>query len=374
MSAGVGVEARVQPGIAALKAYDPGHDIVALRERFGADVLVELGGNESPYGCSPLARAALEAALGGLCRYPDPTAAALRRAIAAREGLAPDQVLPGNGSHELLMQLAQAYAGPGSAVLVPRYGFAVHSLAAIAAGATLRVADALPVDAPMPRGHDLDALAAAIGTDTALVYLSNPNNPTGTWFPTAALEAFLGRVPADVVVVVDEAYHETVTTAELPSARGLLDRFPNLVVTRTFSKAYGLAGLRVGYALADAALLAPLERLRESFAVNALALAAAEAALRDQGHVDRFRALNRAQRDRLSEGLQELGWTVSPSQTNFLLADLGRDAAPVEQALVDRGLVVRPMGGYGLPDCLRISVGDARENARLLAVLEAIQA
>lgn len=367
-------EALAQPGTARLKAYDPGHDIVALRARFGHDALLELGGNESPYGCSPLATAAIQAQLQGLARYPDPLATGLRRALADQEGLAPDQVLPGNGSHELLMQLAQAYAGPGTHVVVPHYGFAVHALAATAAGAQpVRVA-ARPLDADMPRGHDLDAVLAAIDDDTRLVYLSNPNNPTGTWFATAALEAFLARVPGRVLVVVDEAYHETVTVPEVASARTLLGRFPNLVVTRTFSKAHGLAALRVGYALADARLLAPLERLRESFAVNSLALAAAEAALRDPDHVARFREANRQQREALATGLRALGLSVTPSQTNFVLVDFGRDASEIEAALVARGVVVRPMGGYGLPECLRISVGDARGNARLLDELEAVMA
>lgn len=365
-------EALVQPGIARLKAYDPGHDIVALRERFGREVLVELGGNESPFGSSPLVAAAIQAQLAGLARYPDPLATGLRAALARREGLLPAQVLPGNGSHELLMQLSQAFAGPGGNVVVPQYGFAVHVLAAIAAGAEVKRPDALPLDADMPRGHDLDAVAAAVDDATRLVYLSNPNNPTGTWFPTRALEAFLEQVPQSVLVVVDEAYHETVTVPGVPSARSLLGRFPNLVVTRTFSKAYGLAALRVGYAMADAGLLAPLERLRESFAVNSLALAAAEAALRDQAHVDRFRDSNRRQRDSLTESLQALDLKVTPSQTNFVLVDFGADAAAVESALVERGVVVRPMLGYGLPHCLRISVGDARENARLVSVLSAV--
>lgn len=365
-------EALAQPGVARMQAYDPGHDIVALRERFSSEVLVELGGNESPYGCSPLATEAIQAQLAGLARYPDPLATRLRGALAEREGLEPRQVLPGNGSHELLMQLAQAYAGPGTNVVVPQYGFAVHVLAGIAAGADLKRPDALPGNADMPRGHDLDAVARAIDAATRLVYLSNPNNPTGTWFPTGDLEAFLERVPQQVIVVVDEAYHETVTVPGVPSARGLLGRFGNLVVTRTFSKAYGLAALRVGYALGDAGLLAPLERLRESFAVNSLALAAAEAALRDQAHVERFREHNHRQRDALALALARLGLKVTPSQTNFLLVEFGPEASAIESALVARGVVVRPMGGYGLAQCLRISVGDARENARLVSVLEAV--
>ncbi len=197
--------ARARPGIRQLRAYDPGHDLVALRHRFG-DALVELGSNENPWGPSPAAREAVLGQLDMLHRYPDPLGTGLRRALAARHGVDASQVLLGNGSHELLMQLAQVFAGPGDEVVCPRYGFAVFALAAQAAEATLRVADALPLDAAMPLGHDLDAVLDAIGPATRLVYLANPNNPTGTWFDGQALAGFLARVPEHVIVVLDEAY------------------------------------------------------------------------------------------------------------------------------------------------------------------------
>jgi histidinol-phosphate aminotransferase len=222
----------------------------------------------------------------------------------------------------------------------------------------------------MPRGHDLDAIAAAIGADTRLVYLCNPNNPTGTWFGTAALRDFLERVAAQVLVVVDEAYLELVDDPALTTALALLPGFPNLIVTRTFSKAYGLAGLRVGYACADPALLAVLERLRESFNVGIPGLAGAEAALADPAHVQRVREFNAGERAWLAGELKARGLVVAPSQTNFLLVDFGRPAAPIEAALVDRGVVPRPMAGYGLPDCLRLTLGLREDNARLLAALD----
>jgi histidinol-phosphate aminotransferase len=222
----------------------------------------------------------------------------------------------------------------------------------------------------MPRGHDLDALATAITANTRVVFLANPNNPTGTWFGIDALSDFLRRVPASVLVVVDEAYAEFVDGGA--SALALLPAFPNLVVTRTFSKAYALAGLRVGFAVAHPSLIAVMERVRESFNVNCMGLAAAEAALGDGEHLRWSLARNAEERTRLAGALRERGRFVHPSMTNFLLVEFGADTARVEAALLDRGIVLRPMGGYGLPDCLRITIGDRDENRRLLSALDEI--
>ena len=367
-------DALAAPGIRGLRAYDPGLDIVALRRAWTQGPLVELGSNENALGPSPRAREAVIACLHELHRYPDPLGGDLKRALSAVHGLEPGAIVLGNGSHELLMMLAQVFAGPGRAVLSSEFGFAVYALAAQAAGARLDRALALSPSAAMPRGHDLDALQAAIGDDTALVYLANPNNPTATWFGTQALAAFLARVPSDVLVVVDEAYLEYVTDPALVSAITLLPRFPNLVVTRTFSKAHGLAGLRVGYACAHPALVAVLERVRESFNVSVPGLAAATAALADGAHLPKVREDNAAERDWLATQLQARGLAVGPSQTNFLLVDFGRDAAPIESGLVARGVVPRPMAGYGLPRCLRLTIGLRADNQALLAALDAVLA
>lgn len=361
---------RPTAAVAALRAYDPGHDLPALRARFGPSGLAELGSNESPFGPSAAVRerlAAIDATT--LLRYPDPRGAALRRALAERLGVDPDAILLGNGSHELLMLLAQCFAGPGDEVLFSEYGFAVFPIATAAVGATPVRVPALPRTAPMPRGHDLAAMADAVGPRTRLVYLANPNNPTGTTFTTAALERFLAAVPPDVPVVVDEAYAEYVTDPAVGSALALRGRYPNLVVTRTFSKAYGLAGLRIGYLVADPRLVAIVDRLRESFNVNALALIAAETALADDTHVARVREATRRDREGLAARLAEHGPFVHPSATNFVLVDFGRDAAPIERRLLERGVVVRPMGGYGLPTCLRINTGTTEDHARLLDAL-----
>lgn len=360
-------------GIRGLHAYDPGHDLVALR-RAAPQPPLELGSNENPRGASPLAIRAAIAALDNAHVYPDPLGGDLKRALADMHGIGTDGILLGNGSHELLMQFAQVFAGPGDEVVASQYGFAVYALAAQAAGATLRLAPALPRDHAMPRGHDLDALGAAITPRTRLVYLANPNNPTGTWYSAADFEDFLATVPLQVLVVVDEAYAEFADAPKYASALPLLATHPNLVVTRTFSKAHALAGLRVGYALAHPDCVAVMERVRESFNVNAPGLAAARAALADETHLAASLEANRIQRQALAEALRARGLAVSPSQTNFLLVEFGDDTSRIEAALLARGVILRPMGGYGLGDCLRITVGTENGNARLLAALDEVLA
>ncbi len=364
--------ARASRGVQGLRAYDPGHDLVAFRRKFG-EALVELGSNENPYGPSPAARMAVLDQLHSLHRYPDPLGLDLKRALAEKHGVGVERVLLGNGSHELLMQLAQVFAGEGGEIVFSRYGFAVFALATQCAGATARVVEALPRNhATMPLGHDLDAIAAAVTPATKLVYVANPNNPTGTWFGCEALQAFVARVPDEVIVVFDEAYAEMADAADYASALPLLAAHPNLVVTRTFSKAYGLAGLRVGYLVAAPGLVAVMERVRESFNVNGPALAACEAVLGDAAHLQWSLERNAAERTWLSEGLARRRLRVFPSQTNFVLVEFGPNTALIEAALTAQGVVVRPMGGYGLGDCLRITVGTREENERLLAALDQV--
>jgi histidinol-phosphate aminotransferase len=363
-------QALAQPGIQGLRAYDPGLDLVALRRSHPA--LIELGSNENSFGPSARAREAVLATIHQLHRYPDPLGGDLKRALAARHGLGVDRLMLGNGSHELLMMLAQVFTGPGRDVVASQYGFAVYALAAQAAGAALCTAPALAVGDDQPRGHDLAAIRRLMSWRTRIVFLANPNNPTGTWFSTDELARFLSDVPAGTLVVVDEAYLEYATDPALRSALALLDAHPNLVVTRTFSKAYGLAGLRVGYLCGHPDLVAVMERVRESFNVNLPGLAACEAALGDDDHLAWVRARNAEERDWLASQLAARGIAVPPSQTNFLLADFGRDAVPIEAGLVAGGVVPRPMAGYGLPTCLRLTVGNRDENRRLLQALDAV--
>jgi len=353
----------------ALRAYDPGHDLPALRERFGRDI-AELGSNENPLGPSPRAIEAMRNALAETFRYPDPRGLALKKALAAHHGVSVERIALGNGSHELLILLAQCFADPQHSIVFSQYGFAVFPIATAVTGAVaLRVPALSRDDAKAPFGHDLDAMAAAVRGDTRIVYVANPNNPTGTWFDDAALDRFVARVPRDVLLVVDEAYGEYVDAPGLSSALRLANRHPNVVITRTFSKAYALAGLRVGYLIAHPSVVAVVERLRESFNVNNVALAAAEAALGDAAHLAQAKAWNAAERAWLGDALSSRGYRVLPSQTNFVLVDLGRDAAPFEKHLFERGVIVRPMGGYGLVDSVRISIGSRAENQRLLDAL-----
>lgn len=365
-------QALAQPSVRTLRAYDPGHDIVALRRKFGP-ALVELGSNESVIGPSPAAMRAAGEVMADAYRYPDPLGSELKQALARVHGLSTAQIMLGNGSHELLMMLAQVFAGPGRDVVGSEFGFAVYALAAQCANARYLRAPAFAEDAASPRGHDLEAIKATVSAGTAIAYLANPNNPTGTWFTTAQLSAFLRCIPAEVLVVVDEAYIEFVDDPALVSATSLLAEHPNLVVARTFSKAHGLAGLRVGFICAHPGLIEVMERIRESFNVGLAGLAAATASLADLGHLDRVRAENRIEREWLGAQLRQRGLGVPASQTNFLLADFGRPAAALESALVRSGIVLRPMGGYGLPNCLRITVGRRNEHLALLAALDAVK-
>lgn len=357
------------PATSKLRAYDPGHDLPALRARFGK-AIAELGSNENPLGPSPGVLAAMRAVLPDSFRYPDPRGLALKQALAAKINTAVDRIVLGNGSHELLMLLAQCFADSAHSIVYSQFGFAVFPIATAAVGAKAICVPALPRrDRRAPLGHDLDAMAKAIRPDTRIVYLANPNNPTGTWFEDEALAAFLERVPRNVLVVVDEAYHEYVDAPGVTTALSFADEYPNLIVTRTFSKAYALAGLRVGYLLADPGVVAVVERLRESFNVNLVALAGAEAALADARWLAKARSFNNREREWLRAELLARGYRCLPSQTNFLLCVLPRDAAELERHLFERGVIARPMGGYGLPHALRISVGSRAENRRLLKAL-----
>ncbi len=357
--------------ISRLRAYDPGHDLPALRARFGRQ-LAELGSNENPLGPSPRAIEAMRAVLPETYRYPDPRGGALKDALGGYLGVASDCIVLGNGSHELLMLLAQCFADAKHSIVFSQYGFAVFPIATAAAGARPICVPALARrHRGAPLGHDPDAIAAAVRPDTRIVYLANPNNPTGTWFDDTALVRLLERVPREVLVVVDEAYHEYVDASGLTTALHFAGRFPNLVVTRTFSKAYALAGLRIGYLVADASVADVLERLRESFNVNAVALAGAQAALADSAWLARSRGVNRREREWLRAELLARKLRCPPSQTNFLLCSLRHDAGRLERHLFDRGVIVRPMGGYGLPRSLRIGVGARAQNRRLLRALDA---
>jgi len=363
------------PGVRALHPYEPGKPISELQRELGLTGIIKLASNENPLGTSPKAITAMRAALDETALYPDGNAFALKRALAAHHGLELASVLVATGSDHILEMVARAFLGAGRSAVISRYGFAVYGIVSQATGAELRFAEALPANHPtQPYGHDLDRMAAAITPDTRVVFIANPNNPTGTWVNKPDLTAFLEKVPADCLVLLDEAYSEFASdfTKDYPDGSSLLARFPNLIVMRTFSKIYGLAGARVGYALAHPKLTELLNRVRLSFNPNSIGQAGATAALGDKAHLDKTLELNRAELPKLDAGLKALGLKTIPSICNFVTVDVGRPGRPVFQALLMEGVIVRPLDGYGLPNHLRISVGLKEQNLRLLAALKKV--
>lgn len=362
------------PGILRIEPYTPGMPIEELQRRLGIGNAIKLASNENPLGMSPKVKEALAAALSStnLALYPDGGGHRLKQKLAKFHDIAPDCITLGNGSNDILEFLARTYAGPGRAVMFSAYAFAVYPLAAQAQSAESVIVPARPASDAMPYGHDMQAFARTLRErpDVALVFIANPNNPTGTWLEPVEIERFLEQVPSDVIVALDEAYYDYQDPALRPDSRRWLDRFPNLLVARTFSKVYGLAGLRVGYALSHRTVADLLNRVRQPFNNNSLALLAAEVALDDQAFVQASVELNRRERERLTRTLQARGLAVLPSQANFVTIDFGRDARPIHQGLLERGIIVRPMASYGMPSFLRVTVGTEAENDRFLQALE----
>jgi histidinol-phosphate aminotransferase len=357
------------PGVRSLAPYVPGKPPETLERELGIRGSIKVASNENPLGPGPRSRAALAGAIANVGHYPDGSGHGLRARIAHRHGVDIDQVTLGNGSNEILVMLAEAFLVPGLEAVHSQYAFAVYPSAIQASGATARVAPAWPADHGQPLGHDPEALAAAVGAKTRMLFVANPNNPTGTCLDDAQLDGLLRAVPPEVIVVLDEAYHEYSMPCGVPDGTRWLDRHPNLVVTRTFSKAYGLAGLRVGYAISHPELAEVLNRIRQPFNVSVPALAAAAAAFDDHEHLERTIALNHAGIARLREGLAGLGIGAPPSAGNFVLADIGRGAKPVDQALLREGVIVRPLENYGLPNHLRISTGTSEQVERVLVAM-----
>ncbi|MHB1144033.1 MAG: histidinol-phosphate transaminase [Thiobacillus sp.] len=357
------------PYVRAIAPYQPGKPISELARELGlneADI-VKLASNENPLGPSPRALAAAQDALYDMALYPDGAGFALKMKLSEKLGIAPGQIVLGNGSNDVLDMVARAFLAPGASSVYAQHAFAVYPIATQTVGA-----QGIAV-AAKNYGHDLAAMRAAIRDDTRVLWIANPNNPTGTFLPWPEIEAFLDTVPPQVLVVLDEAYGEYLPPAERCDTAAWLARFPNLLISRTFSKAYGLAGLRVGYGLGSADVIDLLNRVRQPFNVNAPAMAAAEAALDDTDFLDRSYALNSAGMAQLVAGLAEMNIETVPSKGNFLLAKIG-DAARTNTELLKRGIIVRPVANYGLPEFLRVSVGLAGQNARFLDVLSVVLA
>ena len=353
--------------VRSIAPYQPGKPIAELAREMGLEEagIVKLASNENPRGIGPRTRAAIEAAIPEIARYPDGNGFELKAALSRRYGVDTASIVLGNGSNDVLELAAAAFLGPGRAAVYSQHAFAVYPLATQARGARGIMVPAKNY------GHDLDAMSKAIDDETFVAWIANPNNPTGTLAGAEELEAFLRRVPERVLVVLDEAYNEYLPSERRADTVKWLKRHPNLVLTRTFSKAYGLAGLRVGYALAHPSVADVMNRVRQPFNVNGIALAAAAAALDDMEFVARSYADNLQGMRQFEEGARALGLEFIPSFGNFLTIRVGK-AAEIYKRLLRRGVIVRPVGGgYGLPEHLRVTVGTAQENEKFLAALAA---
>ncbi len=354
----------VPPYVETLTPYLPGKPIEEVEREYGISNVAKLASNENPLGPSPRALAAAREACARVNLYPDGSAFYLKRALAQKLSVTPQEIVVGNGSNEVLELMVRTFLGPDDETLTSENSFVVYRLATHAHGRRC-------VEAPMREGHhyDLDAIAARVSARTRLVFLANPDNPNGTWFGAAALERFLAAVPRQVLVVLDEAYIEYVAEPGFPDGLEIRKKHENLVVVRTFSKIYGLAGMRLGYGVLRPDLAAFLDRVREPFNTSLVAQAAGAAALGDEEHVRRSRELVASERPFLSEGLQALGAKPFPSQANFVLADVGRPGREIFESLLREGVVVRPIGG---PTCVRITIGTRAENQKLLRALREV--
>lgn len=355
-------------GIQGLQPYQPGKPIEELERELGLRNVVKLASNENPLGPPASALRAYRNAAEDLHLYPDAGGFELKACLSAGLAVSPAQITLGNGSNDILDLLARVFLDEHSSAVFSQYGFIVYPIATQAVGATAKVVPA------KDWGHDLPAMAAAVDESTRLVFIANPNNPTGTCLGEEALRQFMAAVPERVVVVLDEAYAEYVGDDAYPDGVALLSDYPNLVVTRTFSKAFGLAGLRVGYAVSHPQIADLLNRVRAPFNVSVPAMAAAVAAYTDMAYLARSREVNEAGMAQLTKGLAELGLAFIPSAGNFITVQMPGAALPYYQALLHKGVIVRPIGVYGMPDHLRISIGLAEDNARCLTALKHVLA
>lgn len=356
------------PGAKALKPYQPGKPIEELQRELGVQEVVKLASNENPLGPSPLVLEAIQKQLLDTARYPDGNGFVLKNALARHLGVKAEQITLGNGSNDVLEMIARAFASADDECVFSQYAFAIYPI-------VTQAVNAKAVKVPAKHwGHDMDAMLAAVTDATKVIFIANPNNPTGTWVNENKLLHFLENVSRKVIVVVDEAYFEYASDPSMqvkgyPNAMQWVQRFPNLIVTRTFSKAYGLAGLRVGYSVSNAGIADLLNRVRQPFNVNQLALAAATAALTDGDYLQQSIKVNFEGLKQLQAGFDAMGLDYIPSCGNFMCVDVGGDAASIYNALLRQGIIVRPVANYNMPNHLRVSVGLDSENDRFLKAL-----
>jgi histidinol-phosphate aminotransferase len=359
-------QVRPVKGVEGLQPYLPGKPIEEVERELGITDICKLASNENPYGPSPLALEACREGLHDLELYPDANSYHLKSALSDFYGVSPERLVVGNGSNELITVAIRTLVSPGDEVIVPQYAFFIYAMQARVAGATV-------VTVPERDWRvDAEAMAAAVTPRTRLICLANPNNPTGTWLGREELTRLLDSVPLDVAVYLDEAYFEYVCEDDFPDGFELQESYPNLIVSRTYSKMYGLAGLRVGYAVAHPQLIEYINRVRDPFNVNLVAQRAAVAALGDKDHVNNARAGNLAEMRRLKEYAAGKSLSFIPSAGNFLSIEFGPRSEDIYNRLLSRGIIVRPIANYGMPDHLRITIGRPEENSRLFTALDDI--
>jgi len=358
------IEQRAPEYIRSISPYVPGKPIAELAREMGLDEaqIIKLASNENPLGMSPKARHAMHAVLDDLARYPDGNGFALKETLSRKHGLGVEHFVLGNGSNDVLELAVRAFLPAGGSAIYSQYSFAVYPLATKSVGGR-------GIEVPARAfAHDLAAMADAITEDTRIVFVANPNNPTGSFIPAWLIESFLEQIPGDVIVILDEAYSEYLPPELRYDSMAWIKRFPNLIVTRTFSKIYGLAGLRIGYAVADAKVAELINRVRSPFNANSVALAAAQAAVEDEAFIQQSYEINRAGLAQIERGLDELNLAHLPTAGNFVTFRVG-DGAGVNRRLLQQGVIVRPLASYDLPEWLRVTIGQTEENARFLEAL-----
>jgi histidinol-phosphate aminotransferase len=360
--------------VRGLSPYVPGKPISELERELNIHDAIKLASNENPYGPSPQSLAAMHAAVAEVWLYPDGSSHDLKHALARHLCVDPACITIGNGSNDLLMLLAEAFLSSSNSAVHSQYSFAIYPLVIRATGARAIEVPALGRDTDMPLGHDLDAMLAAIDAQTRLVFIANPNNPTGTWASEPKLKQFIERAGPDTLIVLDEAYFEYGRERGTQDGLAWLAEHANLVITRTFSKAYGLAGARIGYAVSHPEISEVLNRVRPPFNVNAVAQAGAAAALADLSHMRRAVSGTMRELTRVESELRRLKLWTAPSATNFLLVRVGVPAGVVYERLLRLGVIVRPVSGAGLSDALRITIGTPAQNDRMLAALSRVLA
>lgn len=350
--------------IATITAYPPGKPIEDVQREYGLDSVIKLASNENPCGPSPKAIKAMIQAASEMHMYPDGNGFYLKQALSKRFGFPSEMIILGNGSDEISDMLAIAYLGPDDNLVCSEHDFISYKLAAQMMGATCK-------EVPLANWHiNIDGMLKAIDAKTRLVCIANPSNPIGTMATKKELDRFFAKVPPTTLVLLDEAYVEYVESLDYCEGMKYLKKHPNLIVTRTFSKAYGLAGLRIGYGFANPEIIKNLDRVRPPFNANRMSQIAAMAALGDAAFIRRSVEVNKKGRKMLYDTFTKMGLSFIPSQTNFVLIDTGRSGAAVNESLLRQGVIVRPMGGYGLPSHIRITIGTTAENRRLIGALK----